>query len=278
VKYLPGEKPGTESGKMERLKFKIVAIALLLIVVTALLSLESAFSHGDLKLPPLPAPEDYGDVLMNRLSAEKEGVIPVVFPHWVHRMKYTCRVCHDELEFALKANDTGVVCGNGEVKDKYCTICHNGKIAFAPKGDEGDNCKQCHNANASPNREKFFALQKSLPTAKFGNEIDWVKALDNGLIKPKASLSDGYQAIGMDKTLTLAAEMSGIPPAVFPHKAHVQWLDCSNCHPDIFNIKKKTTKHFSMSRILNGEFCGVCHLRIAFPLDECKKCHPSMRK
>ncbi len=262
---------------MEKIKFKSFLIALLLVTVISLLA-EMAFSRGDLTLPRLPAPVDYGDVLMDRAPEKANKIVPVIFSHWVHRTKYTCRVCHGELEFSMKANETGVVCGDGEVKNRYCTSCHNGKISFAPKDAEGDNCKRCHNADQSPNREKFDSLQKGLPRAKFGNEIDWVKALENGLIKPKVSLSGDYQHIGLDKTLTLAAEMSGISPAVFPHKAHVQWLECANCHPDIFNIKKKTTKHFSMERILKGEFCGACHLKIAFPLDECRKCHPSMRK
>jgi c(7)-type cytochrome triheme protein len=70
--------------------------------------------------------------------------------------------------------------------------------------------------------------------------------------------------------------MTIIPPAVFPHKDHTVWLDCDNCHPDLFNIKKKGT-HFSMNELLNGNFCGVCHTKVAFPMDECKRCHPAMR-
>ncbi|HVR37486.1 MAG TPA: c(7)-type cytochrome triheme domain-containing protein [Thermoanaerobaculia bacterium] len=61
-----------------------------------------------------------------------------------------------------------------------------------------------------------------------------------------------------------------------PHAEHVRWLDCANCHPAIFNIRKKTTKHFSMRFNLAGEFCGACHLRVAFPLDDCMRCHPAM--
>ncbi len=261
---------------MKKRLIKYLVTVFLFISVFGLLT-ELAFSHGDFNLPALPSPEEYGDVLMKGPPEKAGNITPVVFSHWVHRTKYTCRVCHGELEFAMKANETGVVCGNGQMKNRYCTVCHNGKIAFSPKDDEGDNCKRCHNADQSPNVEKFLALQKDLPRAKYGNEINWVRAVAKGLIKPKGSLSGSSQPIALDKTLTLAAEMSGIPPAVFPHKAHVQWLDCANCHPDIFNIKKKTTKHFSMTRILGGEFCGVCHLRIAFPLNDCKKCHPSMR-
>ena len=47
-----------------------------------------------------------------------------------------------------------------------------------------------------------------------------------------------------DKELLLEAEMSIIPPAIFPHKAHTAWLDCDNCHPDLFNIKKKGNAFF----------------------------------
>ncbi len=236
-----------------------------------------AFPHGDLELPVLPNPVEYGDVAIDRLAAEK-NVVPVIFPHWSHRVNYTCRVCHGELEFAMKANETGIVCNNGELSGKYCTVCHNGKTAFAPRGPEGDNCSRCHNADASPNRKKFAELKAMLPSAKFGNEIDWVKALADGLIKPKTYLSNNLTPITIDRTLTLQAEMSGIPPAVFSHTIHLKWLDCSNCHPEIFNIKKKATKHFSMSRILNNEFCGACHLRIAFPMNECRRCHPAMKK
>ena len=235
------------------------------------------YSGGDLNLPELPAPIEYGNVLINRLSGEKD-VSPVVFSHWSHRQSHTCRVCHMELEFSMKANDSGIICNNGTLTGKYCTVCHDGKTAFAPRGKDGDNCGRCHNAFAGPNQERFAELKKKLPSAKFGNELDWTKALTNGSIKPKKSLDKDFSLLTLDRSLTLEAEMSGIPPAVFPHKIHSDWLDCNMCHPDIFNIKKKTTKHFSMGRILNKEFCGVCHLNVAFPLNDCKRCHPTMRR
>jgi hypothetical protein len=28
-----------------------------------------------------------------------------------------------------------------------------------------------------------------------------------------------------------------------------------------------------MNRILQREFCGVCHLTVAFPMNDCKRCH-----
>lgn len=84
--------------------------------------------------------------------------------------------------------------------------------------------------------------------------------------------------IAYEKTLLLEAEWDRVLPAIFPHKSHTSWLTCSNCHPEIFNIKKKTTKHFEMKMNLAGEFCGVCHLTVAFPMNDCKRCHPAMKE
>jgi len=53
------------------------------------------------------APADYGRVVINNSSA-KGGVAPVVFDHWLHRAKYTCRLCHVDIGFGLKANATGI--------------------------------------------------------------------------------------------------------------------------------------------------------------------------
>lgn len=225
-------------------------------------------------LPPMLPPDEYGNILINRTS-EKNNVKPAIFSHWSHRMRYTCRVCHLELEFEMrrnaseiteKANREGRFCGTGG--------CHDGKAAF---GHTEGNCDKCHNGDIGCGREKFAQL-KDFPRSGYGNKVDWTRALQTGLIKPKHFLILETGEMSFDKKLDLRAEWSGIPPAIFPHKAHTQWLDCSNCHPDIFNIKKKTTKHFSMVLSLEGKFCGVCHLRIAFPLQDCRRCHPTMRE
>jgi len=79
-----------------------------------------------------------------------------------------------------------------------------------------------------------------------------------------------------DKELLLQAEMGNIPPAVFPHRTHSEWMKCDTCHPSVFNIKAKTTKHFRMAAILKGQFCGACHLTVAFPMDDCSRCHPGI--
>ncbi|MBI5641713.1 MAG: hypothetical protein HZA17_14955 [Nitrospirae bacterium] len=240
------------------------------VFIFTFLAAATAFSES-FKLPPLSSPEQYGNILINRTS-EKNGVKPVSFSHWIHRTKYTCRVCHLELDFNFRINSTEIT-EKANLDGKFCGACHNGRLAF---GHTKENCTRCHNGDIAYSKARFRELS-AFPKTEYGNRIDWVAAQAKGLIKPKDSLTPNFKQMPFEKKLELAAEKSGTPPAVFPHRIHTQWLDCSNCHPDIFNIKKKTTKHFSMDRIVKFEFCGVCHLRTAFPLDDCSRCHPGMK-
>jgi c(7)-type cytochrome triheme protein len=223
-------------------------------------------------LPQLPPPNEYGNLLINRTSTAN-GVKPVTFSHWQHRVKYTCRVCHSELEFNMRANTTEIT-EMANRKGKYCGACHNGKIAFRHNG----NCDKCHNGDIAYGRDKFEMFGK-IPYVRtaYGDGINWVESLRTGVINPVNYLKMKSQDLPFEKMLILESEMSIIPPSIFPHKAHTAWLDCDSCHPEVFNIKKKTTKHFSMSYILKGQFCGVCHINVAFPMDDCKRCHPGIR-
>lgn len=225
------------------------------------------------KLPKLPKPYEYGNIIINRTS-EKNNVKPVVFSHWIHRRKYNCRVCHFEIEFSLKANSTEITeekNRNGE----YCGTCHNGEIVFGHKDEK--NCSKCHNANLSIGKEKFFELSK-FPKAKYGNGIDWVISEEKGFIKPNKYLKIPISSeMAFDKDILLESIWINVPSAVFSHKIHNEILDCNNCHPDIFNIQKKGTKDFYMTKILEGQFCGVCHRNVAFPINDCKRCHPKIK-
>jgi len=262
--------------------FRTMTLFILLLLSSMFLA-GLSFAQGGLKLPPSPSPEHYSTVFMARPTKEKNAG-PVVFSHFIHRVKFTCRVCHYELEFSMKANDTPIQCDNGKMNGRYCAACHNGKISFGPEDENGKNCSRCHLETKIVTWKKFYEhqvkklheLQEKLPKSKFGNEINWSKALDEGLIKPKNSLSASTMEIVNIKTFTIEAQMSGISSAVFPHKTHEQWLDCSSCHPELFNIKKKSTESLRMSNMLEGDSCGVCHLHVAFPLDSCKRCHPKM--
>ena len=113
---------------------------------------------------------------------------------------------------------------------------------------------------------------ESLPRSNAGNRVDWVKALDNNLIGPRWDRTDPAAApVVMD--LNIVREVKGsMPDVVYPHKQHTAWLDCSNCHPQIF-IPQKGANQISMAAILLGQKCGVCHGKVAFPVSECRICH-----
>jgi len=84
-----------------------------------------------------PAAAEYGDVVFNKRS-QKEGMRPVVFPHWFHRVRFRCKVCHDELGFKMRAGANDVRMAE-IVNGKFCGMCHNGQIAWA-----ADRCDLCH--------------------------------------------------------------------------------------------------------------------------------------
>lgn len=224
------------------------------------------------KLPELPAPERYGNIIIDRASTDA-GVKPVTFSHWSHRVTHNCRVCHFELEFDMMVNTTFITEEENK-HGRYCGACHNDKIAF---GHTEDNCEKCHNGNIDFGKEKFSGLS-GLARAVHGNEVDWVKAYQEKQIKPENYVLEEEKPIQFDRDIIIESPWAGISPVIFPHQTHGDWLDCSNCHPDIFNIKQYATDDLSMENILNYEFCGVCHGRVAFPPnDNCKRCHPKMK-
>lgn len=111
-----------------------------------------------------------------------------------------------------------------------------------------------------------------LPRSPSGNYVNWTKALDGGDIQPRYDRDDeNANPIVMD--LNIVREVKGsMPNVVYPHKQHTEWLDCSNCHPALF-IPQKGANQISMTQILLGEACGVCHGKVAFPVSECRRCH-----
>ncbi|MBK8324918.1 MAG: c-type cytochrome [Betaproteobacteria bacterium] len=105
-----------------------------------------------------------------------------------------------------------------------------------------------------------------------GNRVNWVSSLEAGKIKPRWDRDDpNANAVVMD--LNIVREVKGsMPDVVYPHKQHTEWLDCSNCHPQIF-IPQKGANQISMASIMLGQKCGVCHGKVAFPVSECRLCH-----
>jgi c(7)-type cytochrome triheme protein len=80
---------------------------------------------------------EYADVVLNRM-AEKNDMRPVIFPHWFHRIRFRCKVCHHELGFEMRAGANEITMGK-IIDGQYCGMCHNGEIAWSV-----DNCHLCH--------------------------------------------------------------------------------------------------------------------------------------
>ncbi|MDH5617921.1 MAG: hypothetical protein OEZ11_04705 [Gammaproteobacteria bacterium] len=86
---------------------------------------------------PDRAEAEYGDVVINEFS-EDAGMRPVVFPHWFHRIRFRCKVCHGDLGFAFEAgaNEINMV---KIIDGQYCGACHDGDVAWSI-----ENCELCH--------------------------------------------------------------------------------------------------------------------------------------
>jgi c(7)-type cytochrome triheme protein len=104
---------------------RLATLATLLAVATAFL-LAAPAAHAE-----------YGDVVINNYS-DKASMRPVVFPHWFHRVRYRCKVCHADLGFKFKAggNEINMV---KIIDGQFCGACHNGEIAWSI-----ENCNLCH--------------------------------------------------------------------------------------------------------------------------------------
>lgn len=122
----------------------------------------------------------------------------------------------------------------------------------------------------------------TLPPNNYGNHVNWVTARVEGFINPRRSIEPASADIEVEvpvMDLDIYLNLWGSQPIVrFPHLAHEQWLHCQNCHEmpvvkeKIF-IPQEGSNNIRMEAILSGEFCGVCHSAVAFPISNCFRCH-----
>lgn len=112
---------------------------------------------------------------------------------------------------------------------------------------------------------------KQFPEATFGNGVNWVTALNKHQINPRADQVGSKEQFTLDMNIPM--EVPGtMNNVLFPHKAHTAWLACSNCHTAIFKMQRGGNP-ITMKKINNGEYCGVCHGKVAFPIADCNRCH-----
>jgi c(7)-type cytochrome triheme protein len=256
-------------------------IRLVAVVSLGLIATVVRADEGGGRMRRVP-PQEYGRVVMSN-QTRKAKIAPVVFDHWLHRAKYTCRVCHVDAGFAMKAGGTDIRAADNAA-GMYCGACHNEKagsrnfpacrLAGKP---ESPPCVRCHSWGTDARRERdFVTFVKDLPKGRFGNGVDWEAAEAKGLIKPAdfvEGLSMRRAAMPVQKDFALSAKLQGMPDIIFSHAKHTVWTGCEGCHPEIFTGVKRGTTKYTMVEIFEGRFCGACHVSVAFPTLDCQRCH-----
>ncbi len=148
----------------------------------------------------------------------------------------------------------------------------SGSYAYEPKWNslKQDGLHDPEGAGINLLQEPAEALSV-LPPDTAGNQVNWIKALSDGVINPRTNLWPETK-VRLRNTDILFKETGEMPVVRFPHRQHTQWLDCSNCHEKVF-VSKAGANPVDMFKILQGEYCGRCHGAVAFPLTECDRCH-----
>jgi len=102
--------------------------------------------------------------------------------------------------------------------------------------------------------------------------IDWVKTLEQKKLIARADRlgTKNKETLDLDVIRTNTGKM---PYVKFSHAKHTEQMDCQGCHNGLFEKQANATT-ITMSAILTGDKCGVCHGKVAFPpTNNCMRCH-----
>lgn len=221
---------------------------------------------------------------------ETAGLSPVLFPHWLHRIWFQCKVCHDDT-FAMERSANNISQVN-IVQGKQCGICHNGKMAFSAN----EQCEKCHIAGKPEGRtlhdagsidyEKIKSVAsrigsvwnserlpgKIIPLDKF-KFIDWLELKKRNVFSPAASLAKNADDVVRDNQILFEPD-ADVNNVLFDHKSHSSLIKCGTCHPAVFKeeLGSNKVKMVNMSR---KESCGLCHAHggVSFGFSTCNRCH-----
>lgn len=181
----------------------------------------------------------------------------------------------------------------GEKGAAEATAPKNDKAAEAPKMDPADPASVIYLDTAGkpagvgdPTKPASTAYKAGqgwhpqalagagLPKDKYGL-VDWAKLVRENVINPKPSLNPEEEEMPpLKMDILIPAKGDYVDDVIYPHEMHTYWLKCEVCHPQIF-VPAKGQNPMSMVEIAQGNWCGRCHGKIAFPLADCKRCHSS---
>lgn len=123
------------------------------------------------------AEAEYADVVMNNYS-DAEGMRPVVFPHWFHRIRFSCKVCHTDLGFKFEAGGNKIKMVH-IIEGQFCGACHDGETAWTT-----ENCDLCHSAPPGAITQVHGSTSQTLVTPITDQPMNKQKR------KPKARVLD----------------------------------------------------------------------------------------
>lgn len=226
-----------------------------------------------------------------------KGLGPVIYPHWVHRAFFRCKVCHEDI-FIMKrgANDIS----QAKIQEgKQCGVCHNGKISFNAAAEE--NCTKCHIFGRPESKrlvdlsyyshDKFKDIASrigaewrvenltggKLPLDKLGF-INWVELDKTKAFNPLAALNESPETEGVrDTNILFETANTFMNSVLFSHKIHSTWVKCSLCHPSVFKPEVGANR-VKMIEMKDGKSCGLCHGRVAFSYSDCLRCHSQTKE
>lgn len=125
-----------------------------------------------------------------------------------------------------------------------------------------------------PEVEGIFDWEEAsamLPQDDMG-AVDWVAALEQGLIKPRPGPTKIATAPEFNLDFFLPGPDTAFD-AYFPHSTHTAILECKNCHTTIFRYRNN---NITMTDLYEGKYCATCHGKVAFGLEACSRCHRDM--
>ena len=268
------------TSSMQKRKRRNERESLLLVLACGILLL-AYLASAQIYLPrPAPEPSEYGKVILDNYTGAEPGA--VVFDHWLHRSKFTCRVCHVDVGFAMEAKATGI---NAQTNREgfHCGACHDGKRVFEGKtifaacsdAAHDKRCDRCHSLGKKDVRQyEYKVFTRKFPKGIYG--VNWEAAEKSGVIKPVdfvEGLSVNTAKMKNRKDFSVEAAFPWVHPIEFSHEKHSIWNGCELCHPEIFPTAQKGTLRFSMFSNVEGHYCGACHGKVAFPLNHCQGCH-----
>lgn len=232
-----------------------------------------------------------GNILMKEHlpQMEAKGLEPVIFPHWLHRTWFSCKVCHEDI-FVMKrgANDISQI---HILQGKQCGVCHNGKTAF----NANEKCEKCHNLSKAETTLSYDAGKVDhkrikdaagrlgaqwnyenlsggkLPIDSFGF-INWLELKKKKVINPLISLNKEYKDEVRDNQLLFESKGIGLDNVLFDHNLHSSWINCATCHPAIFK-DSLGANNVRMADMATGKSCGHCHGKVSFTFADCQRCH-----